>query len=36
MREMQPVKNQIIRKISSLIQKSVPDADVKVYGSHAT
>lgn len=36
MREMQPVKNQIIQKISSLIQKSVPEADVKVYGSHAT
>ena len=36
MREMQPVKNQIIKKISQLIQKSVPDGDVRVYGSHAT
>lgn len=36
MKEMQPVKNLIIQKITQLIQKSVPDADVKVYGSHAT
>jgi DNA polymerase sigma len=36
MHEMQPVKNLIVQKISSLINKSVPEADVQIYGSHAT
>ena len=36
MREMQPVKKQIIEKISQLIQNSVPNGDVQIYGSHAT
>jgi len=36
LKEMQPIKSQIIEKISNLIRTAVPNGDVQVYGSHAT
>jgi non-canonical poly(A) RNA polymerase PAPD5/7 len=34
--EMQPIKEQLIRNITKIIKKAVPNSDVQVYGSHAT
>jgi DNA polymerase sigma len=34
--EMQPLKEQLIENITSIIQKALPHSEVKVYGSHAT
>ena len=36
MDEIDPVKHIIIEKLSSLIQNTVPNSEVQVYGSHAT
>lgn len=33
---MQPIKEQLIKNISSIIKKAVPMSEVNVYGSHAT
>ena len=33
--DMQPVKEQIIDKITEVIKRAVPHCDVRVYGSHA-
>lgn len=33
---MQPIKEQLIKNITSIIKKAIPNSDVKVYGSHAT
>jgi DNA polymerase sigma len=34
--EMQPIKEQLIQKITNIIKKTIPNSEVKVYGSHAT
>ncbi len=34
--EMQPIKEQLIKNITSVIKKAIPNSDVRVYGSHAT
>jgi len=34
--EMAPIKEQLIKNITSIIKKAVPNSEVKVYGSHAT
>jgi len=34
--EMQPIKEYLIQKITSVIKKCIQNCDVKVYGSHAT
>lgn len=34
--EMSPIKEQLIKNITSIIKKAVPNSEVKVYGSHAT
>lgn len=34
--EMQPIKEQLIKNITQIIKKAVPNSEVKVYGSHAT
>lgn len=34
--EMQPFKEQLIVKITEVIKKTIPNSEVKVYGSHAT
>ena len=33
---MQPLKEQLIERISAVIKKALPNSEVKVYGSHAT
>lgn len=33
---MQPIKEQLIKNITKIIKKAVPNSDVQVYGSHAT
>lgn len=34
--EMQPIKEQLINKITLIIKKTIPNSEVQVYGSHAT
>ena len=36
LREIQPIKEFLISKITEVIKKVLPGSEVKVYGSHAT
>ena len=36
LREIQPIKEFLINKITEVIKKVIPGSEVKVYGSHAT